>query len=140
MDLHELQQIARRERDRRRRIRIHCCTSLGCHASNSVEIKRRLEEAVTAAGLESEIEVVGVGCMGFCGHGPLVEIDPENRLYEHVRPDDAPSIVASIHGGACTVQRGDKNHPFFARQYMIVRKNGGKIDPERIEELSLIHI
>ncbi len=134
MDLHELQQIARRERERRRRIRIHCCTSLGCHASNAIEIKRRLEEAVIAAGLEGEIEVAGVGCMGFCGHGPMVEIDPENILYEYVSPDDAPSIVASIHGGACTAGRGDKNHPFFARQYPIVRKNGGKIDPERIEE------
>ncbi|NNJ11203.1 NADH-quinone oxidoreductase subunit NuoF [Chloroflexales bacterium ZM16-3] len=134
MDLQELQQIARRERERSRRIRIHCCTSSGCQASDALEIKRRLDEAVSEAGLDSEVEVVGVGCLGFCGQGPMVTVEPGDVLYEHVRPDHAAGIVAAINGGTCEAERGDLHHPFFARQYPIVRKNGGKIDPERIEE------
>ncbi len=134
MDLQELQQIAKRERDRRRRIRIHCCTSLGCQASESLEIKRRLDAAVIEAGLDGEVEVVGVGCMGFCGQGPLVLVEPGEALYVHVRPEHAPGIVDSIHDGACSAERGDVHHPFFSRQYLVVRKNGGKIDPERVEE------
>ncbi|MBX0326591.1 NAD(P)H-dependent oxidoreductase subunit E, partial [Oscillochloris sp. ZM17-4] len=134
MDLQELQQIARRERERRQRIRIHCCTSSGCQASDALEIKRRLDEAVAEAGLDSDVEVSGVGCMGFCGQGPMVTVEPGDVLYEHVRPEHAPGIVAAINGGVCDAERGDLHHPFFARQYAIVRKNGGKIDPERIEE------
>jgi bidirectional [NiFe] hydrogenase diaphorase subunit len=134
MDLAELQELAEQEQRERKPIRIHCCTSSGCQASNSLEIKRRLDDAVAAAGLGDRAQVVSVGCMGFCGQGPMVEIDPDGTLYEHVTPDDAPSIVAALAGGQASAMRGDPQHPFFARQVHIVRQNGGKIDPERIEE------
>lgn len=134
MDLHELHAIAEREQQRRKQIRIQCCTSSGCQASQALEIKRRLDEAVAEAGLAADVDVAGVGCMGFCGQGPMVAIEPNGDLFEHVTPDDAPAIVGCLRGEACAVQRGDPQHPFFARQTMIVRRNGGKIDPERIEE------
>ncbi len=134
MELQDLQLIARRERERRRRIRIHCCTSSGCLASQGLEIQKRIEAAVSAAGLDGEIEVVGVGCIGSCGQGPMVEVAPEGILYEYVRPEDADAIVAAVSGGECNLQRGDPQSQFFTRQFPIVRKNAGKIDPERIEE------
>ncbi len=134
MDLPELQELAEKERRIRKPIRIHCCTSSGCQASNALEIKRRLDDAVAAAGVRDRAQVVSVGCMGFCGQGPMVEIDPDGTLYEHVTPDDAPSIIAALDGGVASPSRGDPQHPFFARQVQIVRQNGGKIDPERIEE------
>ncbi len=135
MDLAELRDIAEKQRLARKRIRIHCCTSSGCQASRSLEIKQRLTDAVVAEGLADEAQVVSVGCMGFCGQGPMVEVDPDGTLYEKVTPDHAPAIVAALKGGdAPDVPRGDPQHPFFARQVHIVRKNGGKIDPERIEE------
>jgi bidirectional [NiFe] hydrogenase diaphorase subunit len=134
MDLIELQEIAARERSGRRQIRVRCCTSTGCQSSQALEIKRRLDEAVRAAGLAEQVQVVGVGCMGFCGQGPMVAVDPAGDLYEKVTPDDAPAIVAALNGETNSIQRGDPNHPFFARQLPVVRQNGGKIDPERIEE------
>jgi bidirectional [NiFe] hydrogenase diaphorase subunit len=134
MDLAELQELADNERSARKPIRIHCCTSSGCQASNALEIKRRLDDAVAAAGVGDQAQVIGVGCMGFCGQGPMVEIDRDGTLYEHVTPDDAPSIIAALDGGVASAPRGDPQHPFFARQVQIVRQNGGKIDPERIEE------
>ncbi|MEQ9484104.1 NADH-quinone oxidoreductase subunit NuoF [Coleofasciculus sp. F4-SAH-05] len=134
MDLTELQEIAEAERQAQKSIRVHCCTSTGCQAANSLGVKKNLEGAVKAADLGDRVQVVGVGCMGFCGRGPLVEIDPQDKLYEEVTPDDAASIIESLNGGTATADEGDLNHPFFARQVRIVRETSGKIDPERIEE------
>src|SRR5262249_44447966 len=84
-----------------------------------------------------DVEVRRVGCMGFCGQGPLVGVDREggkHELFEFVKPEDAAPIVKSLKGEPCGVQKGDPNHPFFARQVKIVRINGGIIDPESIED------
>lgn len=134
MDLPELLEIAEKERNNYKPIRVHCCTSTGCRAANSVAVKKNLEGAVKELGMSDRIQVVGVGCMGFCGNGPLVEIEPQDKLYERVEPDQAASIIDSLNGGTTTAQEGDFKHPFFTRQKRIVRETSGKIDPERIEE------
>ena len=133
MDLRELLAIAAKEEKEAKEICINCCTAAGCHAANSVELKKNLDKAVKAAGLEDKIEVQSVGCMGLCGRGPLVEIDPDNIMYEQVSPDRAASIVDALNGGETTVTRFDMEDPFFAYQFPIVTENSGRIDPERIE-------
>ncbi|MGF1498297.1 MAG: NuoF family protein [Elainellaceae cyanobacterium] len=134
MDLIELREVAAAERSRQKEIRVHCCTSTGCRAANSMGVLGNMQVAVEDAGLGDRVEVVGVGCMGFCGRGPLVQIDPDNALYEEVKPEEAASIIDSLHGGSATAIKGDMQHPFFSRQVRIVRENSGKVDPERIEE------
>ncbi len=134
MDLNELLTIADTEKKQQKPIRVHCCTSTGCQAGNSLKIKDNLTHAIQESGLGDRVEVVGVGCMGFCGRGPLVQIDPQDTLYEEVIPEDAPSIIDALHGGTAKVIQGDSQHPFFARQMKIVRQHTGKVDPERIEE------
>lgn len=134
MDWNKLQEIAEAERARRKPIRVHCCTSTGCRAANALDVLTNLHNATTDRGLEDQIEVVGVGCMGFCGRGPLVQVDPMDTLYEEVQPDDAASIIDACEGGTATAIQGDVQHPFFARQMRIVREHSGKIDPESIED------
>lgn len=135
MDLTELHEIAQKERAAYKSIRVHCCTSTGCQAANSMEIKKNLEAAVKDTGMGDRVQVVGVGCMGFCGRGPLVEIDSQEILYEEVKPEQAGSIIGAIAGtGEAQAAKGDFQHPFFSRQMRIVRENSGKIDPEKIEE------
>jgi bidirectional [NiFe] hydrogenase diaphorase subunit len=134
MELTELLEVANKEKERQKSIRVHCCTSTGCQAASSLAVKKNLENAVKEHGLGDRVEVVGVGCMGFCGRGPLVEIDPQDTLYEVVTPEEAPSIIETLNGGEAKATKGDSQHPFFARQMRIVRKNSGKIDPDRIEE------
>ncbi|ACK72536.1 NADH dehydrogenase (quinone) [Gloeothece citriformis PCC 7424] len=133
MDLAELLDIAQQERDKQKPIRVHCCTSTGCEAANSLEVKKNLQKAVKEGKLEDKVEVIGVGCMGFCGKGPLVQIDPEDTLYEEVTPSQAASIINSLDGGTSDAAQGDSHHPFFSRQVRIVREHTGKVDPERIE-------
>ncbi|NJK49106.1 NADH-quinone oxidoreductase subunit L [Candidatus Gracilibacteria bacterium] len=134
MDFAELQEIGDRERKRQKSIRVHCCTSTGCQAANSVGVQRNLENAVEQIGLSDRVEVIGVGCMGFCGRGPLVQVDPNDLLYEEVTIEDAASIIEALKGEKAKPTQGDLEHPFFSRQMPIVRKHSGKIDPERIEE------
>jgi bidirectional [NiFe] hydrogenase diaphorase subunit len=99
-------------------------------------VKKNMDKAVKDGGLGDRVEVVGVGCMGFCGKGPLVQVDPEEILYEEVTPEKAASIIEAIGGkdNGSTPAKGDVRHPFFARQMRVVRENTGQIDPERIEE------
>jgi NADH:ubiquinone oxidoreductase, NADH-binding (51 kD) subunit len=134
MELTELLEIGEKERKQQKNIRVHCCTSTGCQAANSLLVKKEMEQAVVANGLSDRVQVVGVGCMGFCGMGPIVEIEPQDTLYEKVTPEQAPSIIEALNGGETTALKGDPNHPFFAKQLKIVRENSGKIDPEKIEE------
>ena len=134
MELSELLEIAEKERQSRKSIRVHCCTSTGCRAADSIAVQKNMEEAVKKMELGDLVQVVSVGCMGFCGRGPLVEIDPNKILYEEVQPAQAASIIESLNGGKATANLGDAQHPFFKRQKQIVRETSGKIDPDRIEE------
>jgi bidirectional [NiFe] hydrogenase diaphorase subunit len=134
MDLQTLQDIARAEQERQKPVRVHCCTSTGCRAADAMGIYGNLQQAVRDHHLEERVEVVGVGCMGFCGRGPLVQVDPDDLLYEEVVPTEAASIIEAMDGGTATPMQGDTQHPFFARQMRVVREFSGKIDPERIED------
>lgn len=100
-----------------------------------MDIKDRLDAAIQARGLSERIEVVGVGCLAFCGQGPLVEISPDGAIFERVSPELADAIVGELAGEtpARGLGRGDRNHPFYTGQHRIVREYCGRIDPERIE-------
>ena len=134
MDYAELYQLGEKERASWKPVRVHCCTASGCIAADSLNVQQSLERAVGDRGLGERVQVVGVGCLGLCGRGPLVETAPSGDLYEKVTPETAPSIVAALTGAAPEAARLDPAHPFFASQAKIVCETSGKIDSERIEE------
>jgi bidirectional [NiFe] hydrogenase diaphorase subunit len=134
MDITELYRIAEQEQNRRKPKRIRCCTAAGCQSSGAEAVKQALEGAIAAAGLQEEVALSSVGCLRFCGRGPLVATDPDGMLYEQVTAGDASSIAASLQGGTATATPCDPHQPFFAGQLPIVLENSGQIDPERIEE------
>lgn len=134
MDLTELREIAQQEQARQGSIRVHCCTSTGCRAANSLEVLETLRTAVKAQDCGDRVEVVSVGCIGFCGQGPLVQVDPTEQLYAQVQPAEAASIVTAALGtGDAIAQPLDPHHPFFAHQTPVVQRHSGKIDPDSIE-------
>lgn len=134
MDITTLHGMAQHERDTRKPTRLRCCAAAGCLSAGSAAVKSSLETAVKEANLVDTVEVCNVGCMGFCGRGPLVSVEPTATFYELVTSENAPSIVSGLQGGTVTAVEGDPNHPFLTRQVQIVRENCGKIDPERIED------
>jgi bidirectional [NiFe] hydrogenase diaphorase subunit len=129
----DLNVIAEKEQAARKKITIRCCLAASCMSSRSETIKKNLEQAVQEAGLASDVEVRGVGCMKLCCEGPLVSVDSQKALYEKVTPEDALELVQTLKGGATRLKRGDWDHPFFKKQMSIVLANSGEIDPERIE-------
>ncbi|MDY7012794.1 MAG: (2Fe-2S) ferredoxin domain-containing protein, partial [Cyanobacteriota bacterium] len=107
MDITELREIAQKERDRQKPVRLHCCTAAGCLSSGSAAVKQGLDAAVLEANLTEDVEVCSVGCMKLCGRGPLVEVartketngQAQNILYEAVKPEETASLVAALNGG-----------------------------------------
>ena len=71
----------------------------GACPRGALEIKKALEKTVADKDLAGRVEVRPVGCMGACGHGPLVSVEPQGLLYEQVTPENAPSIIDAIDGG-----------------------------------------
>ncbi|MEO1133948.1 MAG: (2Fe-2S) ferredoxin domain-containing protein, partial [Cyanobacteria bacterium J06639_1] len=103
MDLSELEVIAQRDRQHHRKTAIRCCTVGGCASANAAAVKERLEEAVTEAGLGSSVEVCGVGCMGLCSRGSLVQVQPQGTLYDRVEPERAAAIVNGLQDPSATL-------------------------------------
>lgn len=138
MDLTDLQDLAAKERASRKPKQVRVCTAAGCMSSNAQAVAHGLKAAVTAAGLDDQVEVCEVGCMRLCCEGPLVGVDPEQTLYQKVTPEQAPAILAELQGQPAaghgpTLRKGQADAPFFARQQPIVLENSGRVEPERIE-------
>lgn len=136
MDHEELAQIAASERsaEQQYRHRLHVCTAAGCLSANGDRVKDSLEEQVKQQGVAKMCKVKGVGCMGLCGNGPLVALEPDGILYQNVQPSDTAEIVEHIDQQPVRHLRCPTDTPFFRRQVKIVLENSGRIDPERIEE------
>lgn len=116
---------------------VNVCMAAGCMSSQSATIKEALDKEVERNGQERWCRVRGTGCMGLCAQGPLVAVNPEKPteiLYQNVKIDDVPGIVASLEGEPIERLRCRTDVPFFQRQKKIVLENCGLIDPERIEE------
>ena len=75
MQLDDLEALAAKQNGTHKKICLRTCMSAGCMSSQADVIKKNLESEVKTRGLETEVEVRRVGCMGFCGQGPLVGVD-----------------------------------------------------------------
>ncbi len=134
----ELEAIGEKERERQQgfRFRLGVCVAAGCLSSGGSEAREALEKEVARRGLQTSVEVKGVGCLGLCTAGPLVRLDPGDILYRHLSPSAAPEVIDSLGGSQveklCCPQ--DQVAPFYHGQQKIVLENCGRIDPERIEE------
>lgn len=119
------------------------CAGTACESCQSRELFARLITAVRTHGLEGRVQVVRTGCFGFCAQGPVVKVLPDESFYVQVRPEDAEDIVAEHLAKGRPVRRllySGTPHgriadiPFYQKQFRIVLRNCGIIDPENIEE------
>jgi NADP-reducing hydrogenase subunit HndC len=130
-----------------RRIELMLCTGTGCVAGGAYKIKDALEKELKKHGLDKEITVVITGCNGFCGQGPLMVVEPDKIFYGWLKPEDIPYLVEEHFLKGRPVKKlmfvpPEKKEPvplvsdipFFRKQLLIVLRNKGIIDPEKIEE------
>jgi len=124
------------------------CGGTACESSKAESIYQALVNEVEAHGLKNDVQVVKTGCFGFCEKGPIVKVLPEEAFYVEVKPEDAKEIVAEniIKGRLVKrlLYKGEEvkgkdafeadDIKFYQKQYRIVLRNCGFIDPENIEE------
>jgi NADP-reducing hydrogenase subunit HndC len=122
------------------------CGGTGCESAKSDAIYRGLLLECEERGVKADVEIVKTGCFGFCEKGPIVKILPDESFYVGVKPEDVREIVAEHLVKGRPVKRllynwsdSKRQAPveeidFYQKQFRIVLRNCGVIDPDRIEE------
>jgi NADP-reducing hydrogenase subunit HndC len=123
------------------------CAGTGCVSCGSFEVRRALEDEVRRRGLDREVLVVATGCNGFCERGPILLVQPDGVFYQRLKPADVPRLVEEHLVKGRPVRElmyvpprerepvpRMKDIEFFKHQRLIVLRNRGRIDPERIED------
>jgi hypothetical protein len=112
LNLEELKQIAEAEQEEAAPLEhtLRVCVAASCLSSRSDQVMSALESEVKAHGLEHKGKVKGVGCMGLCAAGSLVEVySGKATMYQAVVPEDLrlwePGQRASRTTGAADTQR-----------------------------------
>lgn len=123
------------------------CGGTGCVSSGSFKVRKALEQELEKRNLRNEIMVLTTGCQGFCGEGPIVIVQPDGVFYCNFNESDVPQFVEEhllkgrpykkklyTHPEHKAPIPALKEIPFFAKQRLVVLRNRGLIDPERIED------
>jgi len=123
------------------------CGGTGCESSKADEIFKNLIAEAEAQGVKGDVQIVKTGCFGFCEKGPIVKVLPAESFYVEVKPEDAKEIIAEQVIKGREVKRllykkdaktSDNvkldDIEFYQKQFRIVLRNCGVINPENIEE------
>ena len=122
------------------------CGGTACVSGGGDSVVEMFKKELESAGLAEKVQVVVTGCLGFCEQGPLVKILPQGTFYVQVKAEDVKEIVAEHLIKGRVVSRlcydpdqakklvADANIPFYQKQYRVVLRNCGVIDPEKIDD------
>jgi len=123
------------------------CAGTGCVSSGSFKIKEALEKEIKKRRLQDEVQVVATGCNGFCERGPIVLVQPDGIFYQLLKIEDVPRLIEEHLLKGRPVKKlmyvppaedqpvpKMKDIEFFKHQRLIVLRNRGRIDPEKIDE------
>ncbi|MDD2600488.1 MAG: NADH-quinone oxidoreductase subunit NuoF [Kiritimatiellae bacterium] len=122
------------------------CGGTACESNKGIALVEALNREVENNGLLQEVQVVRTGCLGFCEKGPIVKILPQDTFYVEVMPEDASEIVTEHIVKGRVVERllydkrqsqahvGVDGLDFYQKQFRIVLRNCGVIDPDKIDE------
>lgn len=133
MTIEELDQIAEQVRSENAKFdqEIGVCMGTGCLSQHSDKVKDALTAAVQKHGKNALVR--RTGCMGLCAAGPLVWLDPEEVLYQHVNPENADAIAEKL-GGEPVAELQCNLREHFDQQVHVVLENSGRVDPEKIDD------
>ena len=122
------------------------CGGTACCSGGGDKIAEEFKKQLAEQNLDETVQVVTTGCLGFCEQGPIVKILPQGTFYVQVKDADVKEIVAEHLVKGRVVQRlcydpeqakklvAEANIPFYQKQYRIVLRNCGVIDPEKIDD------
>lgn len=121
------------------------CGGTGCESSKADDIFTNLKQAAEENKVSDDVQIVKTGCFGFCEKGPICKVLPDESFYVEVTPEDAKEIIEEHVVKGRPVKRllyheegapakGIENISFYQKQFRIVLRNCGFINPENIEE------
>ena len=122
------------------------CGGTACCSGGGDKIAEEFKKQLAEQKLDETVQVVTTGCLGSWEQGPVVQILPLGPFYVQVKDADVKEIVAEHLVKGRVVQRlcydpeqakklvAEANIPFYQKQYRIVLRNCGVIDPEKIED------
>ncbi|MDR3019641.1 MAG: NADH-quinone oxidoreductase subunit NuoF, partial [Treponema sp.] len=123
------------------------CAGTACESNKGVELFSLLNSEAEKQGVKDQVQVVKTGCFGFCERGPIVKVLPEDSFYVDVKPEDAKEIISEQIVKGRVVKRllytegeckknplSEDDIPFYQKQFRIVLRNCGAIDPQSIDE------
>jgi len=123
------------------------CSGTACESNKGIELFTQLNAEAEKQGVKDQVQIVKTGCFGFCERGPIVKVLPEDSFYVDVKPEDAKEIIAEQIVKGREVKRLLYNEgiekketllvediPFYQKQYRVVLRNCGVIDPTKIDE------
>ncbi|WP_052055763.1 ferredoxin [Myxosarcina sp. GI1] len=70
--------------------RVVICLGRSCRKYNSQKVLAAFKQN---QDLLAEIELDTVKCLGQCGNGPMVSIEPDGVWYSQVRPKEVPLVI-----------------------------------------------
>lgn len=129
------------------RAQLMICAGTGCVSNRAFKVRDALVEEIKKQDLVEEVQVVATGCQGFCAQGPIIIVQPDGIFYQMLTVDDVPLLIEEHLVKGRPVEKlmyiPSKGKPpipklsdiaFFSKQRLIVLKNRGLIDPEKIDE------
>ncbi len=69
------------------------CTGGDCKKRGSKDVRKALKNELRSAGLNRDVRVDSVDCLGLCKHGPNVIVYPPGTWYLGLDGDSVPEIV-----------------------------------------------
>ena len=102
--------IAEKSRDKRGSVRDHDSHVLVCKGGDfskkgGRETKKALKSELRAAGMNGDVRVDSVECLGLCKQGPNVIVYPEGSWYLGLKERDVPEVVEEHLKGGEPVER-----------------------------------
>jgi (2Fe-2S) ferredoxin len=123
------------------------CGGTACESNKGIEIYQQLIAEAEKQGVKSKVQIVQTGCFGFCERGPIVKVLPSESFYVDVKPEDAKEIIAEQIIKGREVKRllykedtakksavAVEDIQFYQKQFRVVLRNCGVINPENIDE------
>ena len=126
---------------------VSVCAGAGCLASGAGEVIAAFKSEIEKQNLNTNVDIKGTGCPGFCEKGPVVVIYPEEICYLQVTPEDVSEIVSQtiiekqivdrlLYVDSVTTEKAVHEYdiPFYKNQERNVICNNIKIDSKSIQD------
>ncbi|MBN2029457.1 NADH-quinone oxidoreductase subunit NuoF [bacterium] len=128
-------------------IQVWVCSGSTCVSKGSLTIRAVFEQEIRKHKLSDRVAVLAGRCSGTCNRGPIAVIEPGHIIYQQLTPEDIPFLVKEhfLKGKPVQRLRTDVSETktmiptlmeidFFKHQQLVVLRNRGRIDPDKIDE------